>query len=236
MILTVAGPSSMAEWVNSKEFTEVERPGRCPAGCGSPLWRHTGYARRATDGDGKVVWIWIPRFRCGECKLVVSCLFDFLVPYVIYSVQAIAAWVGKYSQDWVTYDDLAWKTGSLEVPRSSVFRRVAICVEQAEILSREFQGEAMLNRCEDMEMDSRQATCPNASKAHTAKKASNLNRAVTLLASARLLLRKAPETGQGILVLLHRYFMSTSEELRSIFFQRKDLALSNQQSPRCIIF
>lgn|SRR3990167_8262592 len=236
MMLSVPGPSDMAECLRSDKLPEVERPVRCPRGCNRPMWRHTGYARRATNGDGRVIWIWIVRFRCGDCTLVVSCLFDFLVPYLIYTVKAIAGWVVLYSQDWITYDELPSEGGSLEAPRSTVFRRVAVCVEQAETLSRELQSEAMLNRPENVEMDSPQVTCPNAHKAKTIEKANNLNRTATLLTSAKRVLRGAPETGQEILVLLHRYFVTTAEELRSIFFQRKDLALSNQQSLRCIIF
>jgi hypothetical protein len=236
MILTVPGPADWAECVNSEKLPEVEDVIFCPAGCQRVMWRHTGYPRRVTTGDGKVLWLWITRRRCKECRLVISCLFDFLVPYVIYTVQAIAAWAATYSQEQMTYDLLPWAAGTPDAPRSTVFRRVAACVEQSEALAAELQTEAMLNQPENVQMESPVATCPNTGKARTARKAHDLNRTATLLATAGLLLRKVPQTGQGILVVLHRYFMSTAEELRSIFFQRKDLALSNQQSPRCIIF
>jgi hypothetical protein len=52
------------------------------------VWRHTGYKRVAKNPDGQETPVAIDRYRCGECWLVVSGLFMFLIPYVQYTSQS----------------------------------------------------------------------------------------------------------------------------------------------------
>lgn len=237
MILTVRGPATLADYLNCKDVPQVERPERCPKGCHRPMWNHTGYERAAEDQGGNrgVVKIW--RFRCGLCGLIVSCLYDFLVPYVIYTVECIAAWVGVYSEEDITYDEMPWRMEAPETPRSTIFRHVARSIEQTKRVADEVQAEAMLAGNEQAEVATPDVVCPNSWKAWTAAKTANLDRMATLLMRARLLMMRQPAwTGAAILASVHRYFMTTAEELAEIFFQRKGLTLSNHQSMRCPIF
>lgn len=236
MILTVPGPASLSEYLNLDEPPKVERPARCPKGCRRPMWNHTRYERSAEDQHGNRGIVTIPRFRCGLCGLVVSCLFEFLVPYVIYTVAAVAAWIAVYTEKITTYDQVPWDVEAPETPRSTIFRRIAACVNRAKEVSDEFQSEAMLSGTEKAESDTPDVVCLNSWKAWTARKRANLDRMATLLVRVRFLMSRPPLTGAEVLALVHRYFMTTAEELTTIFFRRKEMTLSNQQSMRCPIF
>lgn len=236
MIVTVRGPASLSEYLNLSEPPQVERPAQCPKGCCRPMWNHTGYERTAEDKNGSRGVVKIPRFRCGLCGLIVSCLFDFLVPYVIYTVAAIAAWVAAYTEELTTYDRVAWDVGAPETPRPTIFRRIAGCVNRAKEVADELQSECMLAGAEKAESHTLAVVCPNSWKAWSAKKRANLDRVAALLVRARFVMRQPPVTGAEILGVLHGYFMTTAEELTTIFFRRKDMTLSNQQSMRCPIF
>lgn len=235
MILTVSGPVSLAEYIRLGDRVVVARPGRCIE-CGAPrLWRHTGYKRTAREPDGSAEEVRIERFRCGRCGLVVSCLFKFLIPYVQYTVQAVAAWVAAYLETaGSTYEMLGWS--GVGDQKSTAFRKVEMFSARAAELTREVQTEAMLNRVDNVEIKMQDIECPNSERAHTLWKRAALDAGATLLSSCRELMRCGKEQGGEILSLLANYFVTSAEHLRSVFCGRKRLRLSNQQSLQRAIF
>jgi DNA-directed RNA polymerase subunit RPC12/RpoP len=235
MIVTVSGPASLAEYVNVQERLIVERPGQCP-GCSSRrLWRHTGYKRAAKELEGTAKPVMIQRFRCAECWKVISCLFAFLIPYVQYTAEAVADWLGRYvERPATTYEELGWN-GPIN-QKSTAFRKVAVLCSGSEELLSEVQTEAMLNRAEHVEMERRRSNCPNAERAQTEGKKAQLDSSASLLAFCRQLMRGVGLTGKEILIQLNRYFRLSAEELRSILSGRKGLEMSIQQRMERTLF
>lgn len=235
MMLTVPGPASLAEYMKKRDEVVVPRPSRCPECHGRRMWKHTGYERKARDADGRIESVWIQRYRCFYCRLLVSCLFEFLVPYVQYTVQALAAWVAAYVESPMTYEQLAWSGEGDE--KSTVFRKVHTFSRKSEELIAEVQTEAMLNRAENVDMEWQQEECPNSWKAHTSGKAAALNAGCSLLLFCRRLMRRPADfSGAEVLEQLHKYFITSAEGLRSIFSSGNRLRLSNQQSMHRVIF
>lgn len=232
MILTVPGPATLAEYVNSQEKQWVKRPKRCAGCAGMRMWRHTGYERVAREVDGEARRIKIERFRCALCGLVVSCLFEFLIPYAQYTVQAVAQWAAAYLEYLTTYEAFGWSGAGDQ--KSSVFRRVDATVRKTTDLIDEVQTEAMLSRPEHVSMNRLSAECPNAVKAKSAAKAAALNSSATLLQICRNLVDK--DKGADLLEMLHGYFATSAERLYSIFSCRKWLQMSNQHSLKRVIF
>jgi hypothetical protein len=167
--------------------------------------------------------------------LVVSCLFEFLIPYVQYTVQAVATWIAEYLEiAGMTYEMLGWSGAGDQ--KSTVFRKVDGFSRESEELSREAQTEAMLNRADNVEMKMQGSDCPNSYRAQTAQKQAALNDGTTLISLCRESMRRAEEHGSEILVRLASYFATSAEHLRSIFCGRKWLRLSNQHSLQRAIF
>lgn len=235
MIVTVSGPASLAEYVDAGGSVSVPRPGKCEECASRKIWRHTGYSRMACDSDGRRESVWIERFRCGECGLVMSCLFEFLIPYVRYTLQVVAAWISQYIETaGMTYEILGWSGNGDE--KTNAFRKVGLFSSLVEELMGSVQTEAMLNRPENVEMRRAESECPNSHRAHSAEKSAALNNAATLIAWCRELMQCAQSAGDEILHSLHCYFMTTAESSRSILSGRKRLGLSNQQSLQRAIF
>src|SRR5208282_1606437 len=191
----------------------VERPDLCQNGnCGrsNSFWRHTGYARTAREGELFVV-IQIERFLCKYCGLVVSCLFDFLIPYVIFSVKVLSDAVQRYAAIAVSYRGLAEETENIglseedEGPRPShvqIFRWVKRLASQARVLHIYVQRAATeANRelvCEN------EIFCPNGVKAFTTEKRLALDSLLRLLMLSSLCCGGAEASA---VEWLHCYFL-----------------------------
>jgi hypothetical protein len=84
MIILGAHVGSLAEYIDAGGEIEISRPEKCP-GCQGvrTFWKHTSYWRSVIEGDIEAQ-VRVPRFRCKvrSCKLVVSVMLGFLIPYI----------------------------------------------------------------------------------------------------------------------------------------------------------
>jgi hypothetical protein len=223
---------------SGKEFA-VPRPSRCPKGCDSVMRRHTGYERGAFDERGVKRMIFVERFLCSStaCGKTVSCLFDFLIPYVQFTIQAVAGYVEEYLSTETTYEELAWtKEQAGLASKSSIWRWVHRLAERAEKLSRAVQQEAVLSNVDNAQIEPIVVTCPNSYKARKERKAIELSAGAACMALAERLLVCFLFEKDRILTVLHRYFVTTAETVWSIFTGRKSVVLSIQQSSAYAIF
>lgn len=237
MIQIVAVPevSSLADYVARGGEVTADRPSRCenPA-CGqvNGFWRHTGYKRRAQEGELSVV-LTIERFLCKYCGLVVSCLFDFLIPYVVFTARLVGNAVQEYGCEPTSYRNLSGNSASLSSgedgaagPRPShvqIFRWVRRVAVQSHVLLMYVQKFAVQA---ELEMSSTELlACPNGWKAFTQQKRHELD---DLL---RLLVESSRCSGGGLVspvTWMHRYFLQSRSFGRAILSGR-DLRLSTQQ-------
>jgi hypothetical protein len=196
------------------------------------MWRHTGYKRTAKDSTGNELVLVIERFRCSDCNLVVSCSFCFLVPYVQYVVEAVSQWIAFYLETSCTYDELEWGN-DIDV-RSTAYRKVDGFSEQASQLSMQVQTEAMLNGSEEsLDVQEDAVVCLNSWKAYKDGKADQLDRGATVIEYCRMLMTRTSSDGGKVLERIYQYFLSSAEEIRSIYCKRKKIALSNQHTVKC---
>lgn len=233
-IVHLIGINSLADYVKNQQSIKVERPERCQnekcrrSNC---FWRHTGYDRTAREEELSVV-IPIERFLCKHCGLVVSCLFDFLIPYVIFSAKAVGDVVQQYAGCEFSYRGLAEETAAVEIvkddegPRPShvqIFRWVKRLASQARVLHLYVQRVATsVNRelvCEN------EIVCPNRAKAFTTEKRLALDSLLRLLMLSSLCCGGAEASA---VEWLHCYFLQTTSVCRAILSGRK-LKLSAQQ-------
>ena len=237
MIQIVAVPQvrSLAEYDKRAGNVAVERPRRCenPACEGSDcFWRHTGYKRKAREGELSVV-VTIERFLCKYCGLVISCLFDFLIPYVIFTASLVSSVVQEYASRATSYRDLSGNSSPLtteadgaEIQRPShvqIFRWVQRLAGQTRVLLTHAQRLALQAGAEMSRNDL--LACPNGWKAFTEKKQQELDELL------RLLVQSTRCSGSGFVApvdWLHRYFLQSRSFCRAILSGRK-LKLSAQQ-------
>lgn len=69
----------------------------CCPGCGRLLHRHGSYWRWVYLGGNEAYRLPIFRFRCRRCRLTVSLLPDFLIPYFRYAAAVISAALVAYA-------------------------------------------------------------------------------------------------------------------------------------------
>jgi hypothetical protein len=233
-IVRPVGAKSLTEYVKNRDSIEVERPTRCTnkrcerSNC---FWKHTGYKRTAREGDLAVV-ISIERFLCKYCGLVVSCLFDFLIPYVIFSARAAGEVVQRYASSEVSYRGLSEETAAVDVsegdngPRPShvqIFRWVRRMASQSSVLLVHVQRFAVQVKQELLSESA--IVCPNRWKSFTKEKMLALDDLLKLLVQSSLCCGTSEVTP---VEWLHRYFLQTSSMCRAVLSGRK-LRLSAQQ-------
>lgn len=241
MIVAVKAFKDLAEMLaalTGKEF-EAPRPSRCPGpeGCPYPLWKHTPYERTAIDETGKAIEVTIRRYRCSRCGLTVSCLFDFLIPYLRFTVQAVCAYAEEYLGQLITYEELAWSADGEHVSsKSSIFRWIDRLAERADRLATAIQREAVLTRPENVELELEKVACPNGFKARKPGKASDLDVGLECLLMTEALVVAPVFVGDSTLMTLQRYLVTAAETVCSIFTGRRGLGLSTQQSAKYAIF
>lgn len=241
MILAIKAFKDLAEYLaggNSEGF-EAARPGRCPGPrrCQCRLWRHTAYERTAIDGSGTRIKVTIQRYRCPGCGLTVSCLFDFLVPYLRFTVQAMAGYLEWYLRQWTSYEELAWSVDAESLPsKSSIFRWVSRLAERSRRLAAAIQREAVLSQSESALVEVEPVECPNAIKAKKPGKAGELNEAAECMLLTERLLAGPLFAEDSTLTTLQRYFATAAETAWSILTGRVGVVLSTQQSVKYTIF
>ena len=216
---------------------EEERPDSCPGGCQYRMWKHTGYRRTAIDESGKRWKVFVPRFRCGQCGQTISCLFDVLIPYVRFTIQAVVAHVETYLMRETTYEEMAWSEDNEKGPsKSTMFRWVNRLAERAEKLASTVQREAVLIDPGNADMEPVESNCPNSSKARIDGKAGMLDRGAECIGLAERFLVYRPFEEDSILTVLHRYCMTAAETVWSILSGRVGLSVSSQQRVKYVIF
>ncbi len=237
MIQIVAVPhvTPLADYVACEGEVSADRPSKCknPA-CGrtNGFWKHTGYKRTAREGELSVV-LTIERFLCRYCGLVVSCLFDFLIPYVVFTAKLVGDAIQEYGCKPTSYREVSGNSSPWEStedgpagPRPShvqIFRWVRRVAEQSNVLLTHVQKLAVQA---ELEMSgSELLACPNGWKAFTKRKRHELD---DLL---RLLVESGRCSGSGLVSTvdwMHRYFLQSSSFCRAILSGRK-FRLSAQQ-------
>jgi hypothetical protein len=220
---------SLKEYVELEE-PEAERPAACP-GCGSSdcFWRNGGYWREVQEKE-LIRPVRVPRFMCRFCRLVVSVLLGFLVPYRRYSGPVVAEGVEAYLSRPTTYRELAAEVTQEdgdEPPRPS-HSRIFQWLDEFSRTAKESLG-VRLNRACVREGKERglgySVECPNALKAHSIDKARRLNVAATVKQEGTVMI------GQSrVLELLRAYFLEVFQNPFDIFRGRR-LSLSASQNP-----
>ena len=214
-----------------------ERPAVC-LGCGAAMsfWVHSYYFRWAVEGDVKVK-IPVPRYMCWLCHLVVSVLWAFLVPYRLFTVQAMAAGVEGYVSTETTYRSLAselasGKDDSHRPNHSQVWRWVDLFARK----SAKTLGVVLQRACMRAGKESRltgvsELKCPNSRKAHSLEKFKRLNDARRVLALADISL----DCRSNLVQALQTYFGTFVQAPLSILTGR-GIRLLTPQSSQPMIF
>lgn len=236
-IIRVAGVNSLADYVDRKEEIQVGRPARCPGkGCGRTncFWKHTGYGRKAREGE-LVETIYIQRFLCRYCGLVISCLFDFLVPYLIFTARVVAEAGRRYASDRrVSYRQLSEELGGIEEGRDGGVLRpshnqIYLWVKHLALRSwgllspvQRFAVRANLPLTSE-----RHLSCPNRWKAFTVERRLALDEMFRLLVQSALCCgRSGMSPGQW----LHCFFLQSMPIRQAIFTGREVKLLAQQRA------
>ena len=95
------------EYVASEAQRQVRPELVCPR-CKQPgrLHRHGVYPRGITTSLGRIVRLWIARFRCGACRRTVSYLPSFALSYRLVQVATLEAFLAGA---WSRRDVQAWE-------------------------------------------------------------------------------------------------------------------------------
>jgi hypothetical protein len=223
MIIVDHSVSSLDEYCLKGWAVEVVRPAGC-AGCGrrNCLWKHGSYLRRVSDGE-EVIEVRIQRFICrhADCRLVVSMLFSFLVPYRQYTVRMVGETVEEYVTDEAStgerrsYRRIAAESGS---SRMSIYRWTDLVSLRGEDLRRQIQKECIMRQgyVEDALRVCDGCGSRSAGFARSEAKRNCLNNLSSAIAMAASLLGAIA----SVLVALHAYFLRLSESRQLIFCGR----------------
>lgn len=229
-IIRVERVNSLADYLAQQKDINIERPNRCPSkACGKSecFWKHTGYKRKARDGEleGTVL---VQRFLCKYCGLVISCLFDFLVPYVIFAARVVAEAARCYASETGSYRQLAETLGGIEedgdggVLRPS-HNQIFCWVKHLAFLSRALllPVQRFAVRTNQLPISERYLACPNRWKAFTAGKRVALDDLLRLFVQSALC---CGSSGMSAGEWLHRYFLKNM-----VIFTCRQVKLSAQQ-------
>jgi len=219
MIIPCTTFGSLEEYLSFGDAAKPQKPLKCPR-CGrrGTFQWHGSYWRKALEGQREAeIKIW--RCRCQLCRLVVSLLYTFLLPYRRFTVRTVAAGVEGYICEPGTYRLWAYEIFCLPPERdgdhavnadmsvtphySQVYRWVKGMATHGEWLLHQVQKELMLlGRIVANSME-----CPNASRALTVEKRNALNSLCTVLGFGRSIVPNLEEVARG----LHAYFLSSAE-------------------------
>lgn len=222
MIIIYSPFQALAEYRAAGNKTEVPRPDKC-ADCQKRdcFWKHTGYSRWAQDGDEEPVLVFIQRFFCKYCSLVVSCLYSFLVPYRRHSKRII----GESIETYVTAPAIAPLESYRKIAddrncsRMSVWRWVNSVGEKSLGLHSQVQKEYILSG-QPWQMLSEvpeQGSSPSSSRAKSAAKMLQLNQLFLLIEILKLFFGSTTH----VLEKLHTHFLNNVESKQLILTGRK---------------
>lgn len=230
MIIIVFAFKCLAEYVSEGKDYEVSRPTVCPGEqCGQRncFWKHTGYSRDVLGND-EPVSVRIERFRCKFCRLVVSCLFSFLVPYRRYS----AAVVGNSAEVYATapaaepLESYRRIAENQNCSRMAVFRWTKFLGENAKRLQGQVQKEFMLTggAWEQLSAIPEGGKCPSIGRTKSVAKASLLNDLFGLIEISKIFLSAT----ESVLEKLHTQFLKNIESRQQILSGRKNIDRAQQ--------
>lgn len=153
-------------------------PGRCVSeDCNRKncYWRHGSYKRAVIEGviDDEVE---IERFKCKYCEATISMLPSFLVSRKLHTLTVIAEKCERYAIRRTSYRKEAngpdWPVSS----PSQIWRWVNILSRKCHSLLLDVQAEGVTAGVEDERLEEADASvCPNAEKARTTEKKSQLD-------------------------------------------------------------
>lgn len=236
-IIRVAGVNSLAEYIEKKAAIEVKRPERCPekrcrqSNC---FWKHTGYERKAREGD-LVDTVYVQRFLCKYCGVVVSCLFDFLVPYLIFTARMVAEAARGYSSDGKTsYRKLSEKLGGVEEGRDGgvlrpSYNQIFLWVKNVAFKSRVvlLAVQRFAVRANVLLASERHLACPNRWKAFTREKRRALDDLLRLFVQSALC---CGTSGMSAGEWLHCFFLQSMPTGQAVFTGREAKLLAQQRA------
>ncbi|MCI0558185.1 MAG: hypothetical protein MN733_06795 [Nitrososphaera sp.] len=159
----------------------------------------------------------VPRFKCRVCKLVVSLLLGFLLPYKHYSIKIVCDATGNYHNKPTTYGKTAAESSALdqhELPRPAA-SRVFEWVDDFSKHAKETIGLRINRACvrEGKEKSlGKEVECPNSEKAYTLEKAQRLNLSATVVQEALALVKSS-----HLLRRLRAYLLENVEDSFDIF-------------------
>jgi Domain of unknown function (DUF6431) len=223
MILVDHSFSSLEDYRQRSMKFEVSRPEVCQ-GCTRQdcFWKHGSYLRHASDGD-ECVDVRIQRFICryADCRLIVSCLFSFLVPYRRYTAGLVGQAIEEYVEEGEpvearkSYRRIADERGG---SRMSVFRWTDLLSRRAKMLQYQIQKEHIMRG--GSHQDGFQGKIcsgrTNAKMAFSVEKRERLESLSLAIAMARQFLLVVTFA----LAELHAYFLKMSESRQLIFCGR----------------
>lgn len=224
MILPVNTVDTLEDYERRREYLDKKvRPLVCPD-CEKrhTFWRHGGYFRTVFERE-KTVKVRINRFLCGQCGLVVSCIYSFLAPYLRFTSRIVAEATQNYAEVAISYIEQAADLTDLEseIPAkpsgTQVFRWIAQVAQSAEWLLFQLQKELVLRGKSDSLDGLTSVNSPNEKKAKTSEKRCALKRLSEFAQIARL----ATASGAAALHKTHALFLGNVESLQAIFTRRQ---------------
>jgi hypothetical protein len=222
----------------SHKLLVPERPAVCPeCKAEKSFWSKGYYFRRAVDAEFEVV-LPVPRYMCRFCRLVLSVLFAFLVPYRQFTSETISTGVRDYVEDEVSYRQeaslIAGDDNNRDEQRpnhSQLWRWVDLfCKKSANRLSVVVQRACIIAGKEDHLGKVSNSLCLNALKAHSIEKAQQLIAASKLLALAGILL----EPRHNFVKAIQTYFVLFVQPASSILTGRGVRLITPQSSQHTI--
>lgn len=179
----------------------------------------------------------IIRVRCGNsaCGVTHACLYDFLIPYKLHTVEAISPYIRHYLKVLSSYLDTAWRWELELMPDPAlVFRWLSTLLRHISLLVQQVQLAAVDSSIDLVRQAPEQVKCLNDFKAHSVDKTNRLNLGAVLLALVYRLGVNDP------VVFVHHFFLHTSEISIVCLSGRRNIricrGISRSHSLQCLIF
>lgn len=237
MIIPVAGIKTLEEYQKNKEnLKEISRPSVCPK-CGAQncFWKHGSYIRKALDG-ARQVEVEIFRYVCRYCRMAVSCLFEFLIPYSNFVASVACSALENYSKMKTSYRLIANEMSDLNdsgppKPSSSqIFRWINSVSLKVELFLFLIQKEIVMLGKADKLNAIRQSVCPNAIHAKKLPKRKCLSGITEMLAMSEILVTAESSKTEN----LYARFLCGVESLQAIFTNHQHKLSTTQNTQQAI--
>lgn len=210
---------TLQEYLDNFGIAKIPRPKLClSCGASGCFWGHGSFQRKAIQ-DGIEASIRIPRFLCKSCGKTVSLLFSFLVAFRQHTAGAIASGIESYATSSTSYrqtsNEMAPVDSQDKPPRpghACIFRWVRDLSSRALRLNFHIQKELTLRGREGKLLCANRSPCPNAWKAKTEEKRTDLDALAECCQLASLLVG----ADSGILNRLSAFFLEKVETIQMI--------------------